>query len=258
MSDECYNSTSVWEAKCYNNSQAFQAAVACQTGFQCLNGACSPPRCSETDNGFDFPMRGTTTGSMGANLPSQSYTDYCDTGTGRLYEYGCQANGYIGTQQKVCDNGCDLGACRPAPTCQDDDGGIVFDVYGDTFGKFGPGLPDTLYSDKCSGSVLTEYYCGANSYVQSTTSSCAYGCTGGRCNPQPAQPACSDTDGGQTFNVTGTVTYTPGGGQPQTYVDRCEYPGSPLLYEFYCSPNNVVANVTHYCGAQGCNNGRCP
>ena len=61
---------------------------------------------------------------------------------------------------------------------------------------------------------------------------------------------CTDTDGGQNFDLQGTASGANG-----NFTDICL--GGNDLLEYYCESNNVtVTNITHACGV-GCQNGAC-
>jgi hypothetical protein len=65
--------------------------------------------CSETDQGLDYPNKGTTTGKNNWDGTSGSYTDSCSDNT--LTEYWC-VNGLVGGSHTTCQNGCDNGVCK--------------------------------------------------------------------------------------------------------------------------------------------------
>jgi hypothetical protein len=65
--------------------------------------------CSETDQGLDYPNKGTTTGKNNWDGSSGSYTDSCSDST--LTEYWC-VNGLVGGSHTTCQNGCDNGVCK--------------------------------------------------------------------------------------------------------------------------------------------------
>ncbi len=108
---------------------------------------------------------------------------------GKLYQYFCNANGYIDTKPEDCAVGqiCQDGACvadvsqNPVDTkndksCEKDATGK--DPYkAGTTTKFG-----VVYSDKCSadGKTLVEYSCTIDSMVKSIYS-CSKGCTANAC-----------------------------------------------------------------------------
>jgi hypothetical protein len=84
---------------------------------------------------------------------------------------------------EYCEYGCQGGACKPSPDpyCTDTDGGIVWTVQGNVYGR------DLLYqafskTDYCSGNTLFEYYCeGVNWAVISRE--CDGLCRDGKCVP---------------------------------------------------------------------------
>lgn len=141
----------------------------------------------------------------------------------------------------------------PVPTCSDTDGGIRYDVAGVATVSLN-GI-NTTYSDTCiSGSTVGEYYCayGASYF---TTYACPSGrCVNGACTAVAPPQTCSDTDGGNNINLSGTVTITNSSGS-FTFTDSCA--SSSIVNERYCSGNNVVTAQGFCLAGQVCSNGVC-
>lgn len=94
--------------------------VACPDG--CKDGECvktaSVLSCTDSDNGKDFGVKGTTRG-IGEFISDPNYdggmaerTDYCDADV--LVEYFCQDSTRIGYIRKTCEHGCGNGICYGA------------------------------------------------------------------------------------------------------------------------------------------------
>ena len=136
----------------------------CNGGLYCdLNSnppTCNRIRCTDTDNGQNFIVRGNVSGLRSANAPTAtSATDTCISPT-LLTEFYCAPNGRVHTyvthncanEGKVCQNG----ACV-APPCTDSDGGLNFNQAGVVVGSDGRPL-----SDECQGNTVIENWCGDN------------------------------------------------------------------------------------------------
>lgn len=97
------------------------------------------------------------------------------------------------------------------------------------------------------GDYLREYSCTSSKVPTYTDKECTYGCSYGKCNPQPA--SCVDTDNSPTnYNTKGTVTTNAG-----VYgVDNCF---DDRLEEFGCSSSTPVSR--YYTCPYGCADGRC-
>jgi hypothetical protein len=174
---------------------------SCPNG--CSIGACvttSPRVCTDSDNGTNYNIKGTTTG-YGTDGNLKTVTDYCmniNAGGPGPYvnEFICQPNGDVNDIAYNCPNGCSEGACinQTTQTCTDSDGGKDYYVKGTTTGiirctdQAQCMTPQTV-SDLCGsdGFTLTEFYCDNDGFqVVDLTSGtysykCPNGCSDGAC-----------------------------------------------------------------------------
>lgn len=111
------------------------------------------------------------------------------------------------------------------------DGTVVFDGIGDN--KMDNGVTNG-----------TTYYYGAFAYDNSLNySTGAFDqATPNATLPPPAGAACSDSDGGNNYDMQGTVTFNGG----QTESDTCS--DNMTLLERYCDAGNQHQTETHPCG----------
>ena len=131
--DYCSSSAQVVEWYCSDTGYATQEPVSCPYG--CTNGACNPTpqqTCTESDGGKVYGVAGTAQVCMGT-----SCTPYPDSCNGAyVNEYYCAGSNVALDSSHSCDNGCESGACKPAPVvnynCTDTDGG--FDAYSNPSG----------------------------------------------------------------------------------------------------------------------------
>ena len=238
--DECSNSTSVREARCVNrvfdgvaDDYIEQNVEPCPQGDVCLNGACTTPGCSETDNGRDPNMRGTTTGPIGIGYPVSTDTDRC-INTTTVAEYFCGQSGINSYNEIDCPYGCSNGACNPTPACTETDSGSDPNTQGTTTGPIAIGYPVSTDTDYCiDTNNVAEFACvgGINTY---TPTPCQYGCSNGRCNSEPPPNTCTDSDGGQVYTTRGTVSGMSSG-QSYSYTDSCPQGNYTFqINEYYC------------------------
>lgn len=157
-----------------------------------------------------------------------------------LFIYGCGGGSYSYTP--------------PVATCSDTDGGNVIDVAGvvtvTTNGV------TTTYTDTCAAADrIGEYYCTSGNISGYSGQYCPSGrCVNGACTAVAPPQTCSDSDGGNNINLSGTVTITNSSGS-FTFTDNCA--SSSIVNEQYCSGNNV-ATAQGYCpNGQVCSNGVC-
>lgn len=242
--------------------------------------------CYDSDGGKDLFVKGTTGRATGGS------TDYCPS-EATIFEYTCQDNGVRG-HRYYCPSGyvCEEGACVansvPAEkhesdfTCSDSDGGSNSEVYrngtvtfcstvtfsGSGGGGGGRGCGDS--EDYCTGNVVTEYAC-TDSKITIYKYTCPYGCTGGACLKQTiTSESCTDSDGGNNYNVSGTITYCTssistdigissggggggGGGSCSSYSDSCD---GNVLTEYDCYDKKPVHQY-YTCYPYACSNGAC-
>ena len=144
---------------------------------------------------------------------------------------------------------------RPTPSpstdlCTDSDGGdypmaygyVVYYLYGS----------EKTYNDYCTGDdSLTEYFCDGD-YGKWASYDCeGAGCTGGKCNsePAPTPASCTDSDYGRNYNVKGYVT-TADGRKDDTCLS------STRVVEYYCTAENTRTAETEVC-EYDCFGGKC-
>jgi PKD repeat protein len=181
------------------------------------------PKCTDTDGGKDYYVKGITTGLAGDNLISTD-TDFCRD-SNMLVEWFCLSDQKTRTNTNYyCPNGCVDGACIESPQCTETDGGK------DYFTKGTVTVGGNEHTDTCSGNVnLMEHYCqGTGSGTE--THSCDYGCSNGACL---ASAVCGD----------GFVS--PG--------EECDYQAHPAMqgcpYGYHCIGNCVCEG--NYCFPAG-------
>ena len=149
--------------------------------------------CTETDNGLDFELQGTTTGYVPGNQYELTGTDTCiediNGGTyavgssNRLQESFCNDQRYMDGLNKECN--CVNGACVSI-TCTDTDGGWNYNVKG-TVTNF---INGATYTDSCnSDGTLHEWSCNSGA-VGNTVTTCSLHNAGDVC----ADGACTGID----------------------------------------------------------------
>ena len=147
--------------------------------------------------------------------------------------------------QKTCD-ACDSVVVKgtTTTTCIDTDGGIVFNVTGETI------VGSSIKRDSCTGKILSEWYC-VNGKRSVTSKICEIDCVDGRCI-KSSEIDCEDSDGGSYPYIKGVVK-TNLAENPIYFEDVCidKY----YLKEYRCMNNDANFYVT-FC-PNGCNNGAC-
>ena len=115
-------------------------------------------KCTDSDGGKNYNMKGTTKGIWSASGKYEERIDACDSNlyNGRgLSENYCYNNS-VWSMTYDCTNGCKDGACLKSPaTCTDSDGGIDYNVKG----KIIAPSVSYLLEDKCDGNLLIENFC---------------------------------------------------------------------------------------------------
>ena len=109
----------------------------------------------------------------------ESYEDNCQNSI-KLTEFVCISESEMERVQIICDFMCVDGACVEDNNtyCNDSDGGLNYDVYGEITGDMA--TPGPNY-DMCTGDInLREVYCN-NSLGYFTLHPCLYGCEDGAC-----------------------------------------------------------------------------
>jgi hypothetical protein len=178
-----------------------QFVQSCPNG--CLNGTCSDS-CSDTDGGQNVMIQGNVSGFY--NHAPYRYADSCASGT-TVNEYYCYANHqyssvlgcphyytrycvgstaytnetkglcasgacYLTRNQtsQYCENGCSYGLCIMPDSCNDTDGGLVYNTQG-TVSGYRYNYPYS-YTDACNGTtILREFYCNGAAWT-STNYAC--------------------------------------------------------------------------------------
>jgi hypothetical protein len=100
-----------------------------------------------------------------------------------------------------------------------------------------------------TGSYLYEAICGANGVPTTAVYTCPNGCSNGAC----IQTACTDSDGGKNYNVSGNVLGVSSSGEVVSGNDYCM---GNVLKELYCDASGFV-NTDAYTCPNGCSNGAC-
>jgi hypothetical protein len=236
--DLCIGNT-VMEAVCDLNGYAYNGkTTTCVNG--CENGACK------------------------VNCTSQSD---CPT------SYGCDI--YYGT-----------GICWALTNpnyqfCTDSDNGYFPNAKGTVTWKDGAGVISNI-TDSCIGNTVMEAVCDYNGYAYNgKTANCVNGCENNACEvnctsqsdcpagygcdidydtgicwllTNPNHQFCTDSDGGYSPNVKGTVTYKNAEGVQSSVTDSCI--GNTVM-EAVCDYNGYAYNGKTANCANNCSNGAC-
>jgi hypothetical protein len=154
--------------------------------------------------------------------------------------------------------------------CTDSDGGLNFNVVGtatsstagievrqdcckaeystymgDAVAHIGPGGG----SCTTTGPYLYEAICGANGVPTTAVYTCPNSCSNGAC----IQTACTDSDGGKNYNVSGNALGVSSLGEVVSGNDYCM---GNVVKELYCDASGFV-NTDAYTCPNGCSNGAC-
>ncbi|MDD5193538.1 MAG: LamG domain-containing protein [Candidatus Nanoarchaeia archaeon] len=160
----------------------------CTTGYTCdVNAQCVAPVCTDSDNGLNYYLKGTTSGYDEPTREYVTINDYCEFNYS-LKEYSCE--GIYGKENEyICPNGCSDGACISEPTCTDSDGGQDYYVKGTvSYGNWSKTDRCGLYDDNPSNDStdLNEFYCRSDGEPVEEVYKCPNGCSDGKClTPQP-------------------------------------------------------------------------
>ncbi|HSB46559.1 MAG TPA: Kazal-type serine protease inhibitor family protein [Candidatus Bilamarchaeum sp.] len=232
--DMCASPDSVLERFC-KDSSALSENLPCPSGYQCDGGKCVEVACSDSDGGIKEDVKGSVT--AGGKTSGDECAD-----SGSVKEFYCDG-GKANSKEIVCASGmsCVNGACVKT-LCTDSDGGKDPAIKGTA--KAG----SVSQTDSCDGNALTEYFCDGDS-VKSEKANCpsGYSCTDGKC----AKSVCTDSDGGKTADVKGTVSY---GTASQT--DSC-YSNTQVL-EYFCASDDSYTSEKMSCGTnRECFDGKC-
>jgi len=166
--DSCSGSN-VFERFC-NGTSPDGSTATCPYG--CLSGACRDPWCIDSDGGNFSEIQGYSQNA------TDLYNETCLDGS-TVVEYRCSADNRSMMGESInCLNGCSDGACLPAPSCTDTDGGLNYTTQGTVTSP-----NSSVYVDYCSGNSVYEYYCDAGSMEWTSVSCPFFGqtCSNGRC-----------------------------------------------------------------------------
>ncbi len=156
-------------------------------GATCGSDVGSVYKCSDTDGGRNYGMKGTTEVSGVTGI--LSVEDFCIDNSW-LKEYACKADNTLGGDIYQCPYGCENGVCKNAPStaewCKDSDLGKNYGVKGTVTTSRGGNYVDGCSSDK----ILSEYYCDTNFDRAIIAYDCSKNnkiCKDGQCVEQPVQ-----------------------------------------------------------------------
>lgn len=254
--DSCSNST-LFETYCTNSATTTVStlAVFCPNG--CLNGACVGGVAITPTPVLQSPTPAPTgTGSSCTTIGHGVCMDYNSCfmaqGNPRGSPNDCPGNDVCCTNIPTPPTPTPTATGTPAPTptssvtCTDTDGGTNYYVAGYVYTS---ALPNSHYTDSCSGTTLYEYDC-VNNGPQSSTYTCPQACAYGACvafTPTPPPPTATPTRSAPTptpscqiyLNHTNLVV-------PVGYITpytASVYNAVPS-YVAYSSSNTAVASVS--------------
>ncbi len=214
--------------------------------------------CTDTDNGKNYTVFGTTTGYNPIMNSIITLTDQCASNNKTLTEGYCDTLDHINTIEYNCEYGCNNGVCKekeviPILTCTDSDNGKNYYTYGfvETYANT---INAKKYNDTCYGNTLIEYSCNTDKTLDTTTFTCEFGCNNGACNTNNVvTKTCTDSDNGQNYNTYGTTETYTNTISTGKYNDTCN---GNTLTEYYCNNDKTLGTTTILCEF-GCNNGAC-
>nr|WP_304766365.1 hypothetical protein [Candidatus Burarchaeum sp.] len=237
--------------------------------------------CSDSDGGLIYNVTGATSGYY--NNTAYNYTDSCYNATW-VNEQFCSGSPWqaIWSNSTVyaCSNmganyTCSAGKCvysAPPPpnmtNCTDTDAYLQEALKYPLQSQIGVQAQCTdyrgIYYDTSQDSNWTsEYHCYQYNSSENRCGLTVYNClswnytgsSGGKC--VSSNNSCSDTDGGQIYNVTGTVNGTYNGAN-YSYTDTCS--SGTLLQENYCSGttnHSEMFTCTNMGAGYTCSGGKC-
>ena len=135
--------------------------------------------CTDTDGGWNYTIRGTTTGFTASNQPYEQ-TDRCSGDY--IAEYACDGEEVVGRSSQKCNEiiagtYCLDGACvSGGTTCVDGDNGNDFYVRSNLT------VNGVVYLDYCEGNALQEANCDYTDYYNHYQ--CPNGCRDGACTEE--------------------------------------------------------------------------
>lgn len=168
--DRCLDAQTVKEFYCTRDTISSRD-IECDTGMECVDGACVEGMCEDSDGGKDASVKGTT------EKGTLSQTDSC-LNPSTVREYFCQ-DGLIKNEMMECASGyeCKDGACVES-VCVDTDNGK------DQYTKGTTSYGDYSQTDSCySSSSVIEYFCSSDTSVNYEKINCGTGheCVAGVC-----------------------------------------------------------------------------
>ncbi len=227
-------------------------------GMACIEGACVPAECTETDDGDDPSTFGTKTFIDGSRLVTEA--DQCVSAT-VVMERVCDQDLPTYYDCEASSEHCDGGECVPMDDCYDSDFGLTTDEVGEATSGTGPDRQ--IAADYCLDTArLAEGYCrydglgGAPEHHTIHCSALAQMCLDGRC----VDPICEDTDEFEDdpYDAYGTVTEMLPDGSVLVRDDAC-LGGSNVLLERRCIPGFPASTEQFNCEGHGkaCIDGAC-
>lgn len=242
VNDSCIDLQTLSEGICIDViNEASQIKFICPIGTACTDGACFPTSCSDSDNGKNFKLKGTTQLIQNGAIIDEK-TDKCVSQGKSVREYYC-LNNSLDTIKYNCglNNLCVDGACVPEYHCIDSEDGInislkgtitlTYSITNELLGKF---------DDHClDAQTLVEGYCSdATDTISKINISCPNEtkCFEGACIPELH---CEDSDKGINFFVKGTVVSTeiPNGQEDYCYTST---DGKIYLIEGLCKDDKYI------------------
>ncbi len=170
--------------------------------------------CTDSDGGDRVDVAGTV------NTPGGFFRDHCENSTdlnSRLIEYTCSATG-MASRYVTCPYGCDQGACEP---------------------QGGGSCVRIADQQTCAASQRGGRQCAWNAAIG------LCGDSGGSGNAG----SCTDSDGGERYDVRGSLSTGGFGGN-----DYCD--SDTKLNEYFCAANGDMGARSITC-PYGCSDGRC-
>ncbi len=248
--DYCKDNFTVNEYGC-SGKRMEETALPCPEEHWCSGGECRYMNCLDNDAGKDKRIS-----SYVAKGPVRM-DDTCDD-SNTVTEYYCEANDIASVDLDCAsDEICSGGRCVEA-SCIDSDGGNVPLSAGTV------AIGSIEKSDICTNlTLLKEYRCNADDYTYSTIDCYDYLpggikgiCWMGVC----AQTYCTDSDGGNDENVSGTATMTTSNGYSSYQSDDCL--NSRQVAEWFCDGNwlkveKISCIPEMYCSVNRCVDSPC-
>ncbi|MFC1697072.1 hypothetical protein ACFL1H_01960 [Nanoarchaeota archaeon] len=219
----------------------------------------APPTCKETDDGKDFYNKGVTKGRNIYSNDIVEWNDFCNIHGTVLIEYYCD-DGFVESDDEICENGCSDGACNPEKKCAKEGqytSGSVSPEYAygccDGLEAFNPNLNmiggGALCYDSDKGKPICQAI-GTRSegwYYSETGELIAYDSCGN------IVQSCSDSDGGKNFYEKGRLYGDLTPGLNDLREDICV---GDHVRELFCNSDSLGEPYLYEC-PNGCNDGAC-